>query len=165
MITIDTVMQGVLDAVYARLSNKPTRASLQPGSEVAWDDCDCGGSLWVQLTGYAPKTAANLSRSAQPFCDVVGWQATLAVGRVQCVAVMTDSGKAPPAAQVSSDALKVVTDMREMLTAILCDVPELSGVKRVKLGSWSPLGPLGGCAGGQWTLTVELGHCSPCEAG
>lgn len=125
---------------------------LYPGGDVGWDYCgECsGGSCgmgYVQVRQVFPSStfpAADQSATCTSPLAV-----TLAVGAVRCVPV--GDAEAPPSADEMGEAgLAIIADMGAIRSAIACCLDEHV------LGSWSAAGPRGGCAGGEWEVTVAV---------
>lgn len=117
------------------------------------EDCDTDdvmcSQVWVRVTGVQP--TAN---------GVDGWDGDcglelsigLEVGVLRCLDI-PEGGEAPSASDVLVASMQAMTDMKKIMCAALaCEVWDALDV-----GSWSPLGPLGGQYGGTWTFTAALG--------
>lgn len=135
----------------------PGRAHLAPGLQVAHDDC-CEGQVYVRLVGVQPTFSRPLA-NGRP-CQS-GWSATLAVGVVRCAHTVDDHGDAPTPGELDEDTLQMTADLTAVEAAIRCSD------ENVALTQWLPVGPSGGCVGGEWTLTavVPLCGCSDPEGG
>lgn len=138
----------------ALVDNPPCWCGVWPGSEVPWDHCgECdGGSCG---TAYVQVTNAFVS-SEFPFPDTEGrcyapMAYELTVGVVRCIPVADEEGNLPSSGEILSSFLTNLDDQQAVWKAIQCcmgkDVTHT-------LGSWEPLGPQGGCVGGQFTVTV-----------
>lgn len=142
------ILDELLTAVYDELTVKPGRSLVAPGAEVAWDDC-CEGQLAVRIV----RTEA-IYKSTNGGCPI-GYRVVLGVSIVRCAATVDDRGRAPSPSQISADGHRVTRDMSEVARAIQCyDSPD---AMRTWLGEWTPSGPNGGCAGGEWTMTIQTG--------
>jgi len=146
--TLVTLARDVLAVVQSELTVQPGRVVLAPGVNVAWDDC-CDGQLAVRVVNTVPQ----FQRNARQGCPV-GFLVTLGVSLVRCVATLDDQGQPPAPWEMDHDGSVMMRDMGQIATALQCFQPEhaLSSY----LGEWVPLGPEGGCAGGEWTFTVLL---------
>mgnify|MGYP000901333097 CR=1 FL=1 len=150
---IGPAMQALLANVQLELSPSVGRAALYPGGEVAWDDC-CDGQLWVRLAAILPNPGAG-----QP-CGVMTWTATFGIGVVRCISVLDDEGRAPAPAALTTDTLRMTGDTAALIKAIQCQaIPRAESLTVVR---WEPLGPEGGCAGGEWLVSVKFMNCG-CE--
>lgn len=149
------LLQAVLAEVQARLTEPVGRASLTPGAEVAWDDC-CRGQLWVRVAETTPSGSGTQSGSRQP-CGVHLWQVVLGVGVMRCAHVLDDDGEAPTPAQLTADTVATTRDRADVEEAITCGMASLA--EQVHLVRWDPLGPQGGCVGGEWLFIARIGTC------
>lgn len=151
-------MREVLRAAREHVSPAPGRVLLAAGAEVAWDDC-CRGQLWVRVVNLAPLVANRQGSpglvAGSPGCGVLRWHATLGVGIVRCAAVVDDRGNAPSALTLTREAEQMTADASALSHGLLC-----SGLITRVVG-WSPLGPLGGCVGGEWQIVTSVDLC-PC---
>lgn len=131
----------------------PERVHLQPGAQVAWDG-GCG-QLWVRLLPIRP----NIVRGVRPpKCGPHEWSVSLAVGVLRCVQALGDDGTLPAVEQMNGEALQMVDDM-ETLQHALQNLMLPWQAKEVTLDQWTPLGPQGGLAGGEWTLSFKVPNC------
>lgn len=74
----------------------------------------------------------------------------LEVGVIRCIEIPGE-GEAPSATDVMIAATQSMDDMNRLLCAAMsCEVWEA-----IDIGTWTPMGPLGGQYGGIWTFTVE----------
>lgn len=140
----------LVGAVHDRLTVKPGRTIVAPGASVAWDDC-CAGQLWARVITAVPGYSGRANAVACP----THFDLTLGVGIVRCVAVVDDRGRAPSAAQITADGNAGLRDMRE-IADVLQDYRHRDALT-ARLGTWTPAGPDGGCAGGEWTYQMRTG--------
>lgn len=134
------VQAEILEQCLVELSPMPNRVVVVPGAQAVWDSC-CDGMLYCALVSLQPKRQA---------AKCTGWTAVLKVGVIRCCATVDDYGNAPSVRQINHDAELMMNDMttlQRVLGASSC-VDTLDG--------WEPLGPEGGCAGGEWTVTRHL---------
>lgn len=150
---ISPVLTGIVDAAKALLSPVPRRiVHVNPG-EVAWDGC-CDGQLWGRIVAVDPHVSAQAATVA---CGVDYWLVTVAVGVIRCVETVDDRGNSPRPARVEADGRQQALDLAAIERAVLCD-------DRVHtVNGWTPLGPEGGCAGGEWEFVLRFSTCG-CEA-
>lgn len=131
---------------------------LAPGEQVAWDDCcddgGVGGQLWVRCLNVFP-TGPFPQQDNDQKCGVRFTTAVLAVGVVRCAHTLDDQGNSPTAEEMNGDTLGIMDDMEDLFTAITQDYHWKHTV-----GRWSPLGPDGGCAGGEWVIQVMVQPCA-----
>lgn len=125
-----------------------------PDEDEADDEaCDDGGcnQMWVRVMSINPKSVDSFTGDG---CSV-----TLAidveVGILRCFPIMED-GEAPTATQVLEAHMQSMTDMQAIMCAALsCDAIE-EDANAINIGTWSPMGPMGGEYGGFWTFTIEV---------
>ena len=157
---ITPALSALLSSAYDHLPHKPARTLLAPGGEVAWDDC-CEGQLWVRVTSVSQAyITPRGGGAAASQCQPVRWDLSLAVGILRCAAVLDDDGNAPTPRAITADAAEMVEDMGSLADAVICH--DSTDLERVTLGSWTPLGPQGGCHGGEWAVTATVLVCA-CE--
>lgn len=142
------VLQSLLDCVYAELRVKPGWYSVTPGP-AALDEC-CDGQLWVTLAGLTPRYDRGCLN---------GWDMSVTVGLVRCIAVVNDRGVAPSMGQIAADAAQLAADAEDLRQALRCCPRTTPYVQRIQLGSYSVIDPQGGCAGGSWSLTLTVPDC------
>lgn len=152
-------MHDLLGCAISTVSPPPGRSFIQVGGEVAWDDC-CDGQVWVRVRSINPSTVgAQRGGVVGDPCGFPFWEVEVSVGIVRCVAVVDDDGVAPRPLVITEDAGQMLDDMAALQTAIQCCAPAIPTVQRLSIGTWTPLGPLGGCAGGEWNATLLLPNC------
>lgn len=146
----------LLDCAEAALDPPAGRAYLAPGNLVSWDDC-CNGQVWVRLVSLeslAPHYAKLGATSANP-CGLE-WTATVGVGVLRCSSTVTDRGELAPPEMVSAETIQMLADEAALCQAIYCC--NVLPLNRYDLTRWDPLGPEGGCVGGEWTMTMQVNN-------
>lgn len=141
----------------------PGRRFIRPGGLPAtWDDCcSDGGQLWVRLLAVFPSRNFPTPDSTAVCPDQLA--ARLAIGTIRCAHVIGDDLDPPTVAEMTEDAAKVTLDASALL-CVLTECAALQTLGRPLIGSWTGLGPRGGCVGGEWTVTTALNVCG-CETG
>lgn len=149
---------------------------LRPGGHlVTMDTCtSCGcdgpnGQASVQVTDVYP--SAKFPRKGidtwdEP-CRSATWVAELTMTVYRCVSVIGDDGQPPACADLDRDARRIQSDRAAMMRAFACCDWNTTGdyTARVVPGTWTPVPPQGGCAGGFMTVLVDVGYfCCPTEA-
>lgn len=116
------------------------------------DDCDdeevvCS-QAWVRVANI---NVTELSEGFGRSACANSMSITLEVGVLRCVEIPED-GEAPTASGMLAAAMQAMTDMKKIQCAALaCEVWD-----KITIGSWLPLGPLGGQYGGVWSFTADL---------
>lgn len=153
-------MAAMLACADASLTPAVGRAALYPGGQVAWDDC-CEGQVWVRLISMTPLAniasgqggGGNLSTP----CGPLMWIATFGVGSLRCANSLDDNGNAPSPTVLTSETNQMTLDMSALMQALQCCFGPQVG--KMNMLRWDPLGPDGGCVGGEWTLQVWIDNC------
>lgn len=147
-------------ALEGTVAGPACRCCLYPGLVVPMDDCDCecgaggNGSASVRVARIFPtKRFPGQSFDVEP-CKANTWAVELVMTVYRCVAVLNEDGSPPSCSAVTDDAEKILSDGAAMRQAVTCCYPDADIVAVV--GAWEPLGPNGGCAGGQMTITVQF---------
>lgn len=140
------------------------RAFVHPGATAPWDACGTAtdgaeGQGWVGVSSMAPQPGQDMGQRIWP----VEFVAEVVVGVLRCAAVVDDHGVPPTVEAVMADAAKQTRDaaiIREVLQCCYVEATD-AGTGEFRLGTWEPLGPTGGCVGGQWRANILLPAC-PC---
>lgn len=115
------------------------------GDEEACEDDDCS-QVWVRVTNIEVVNPDSWDETCALTRNV-----GLEVGIMRCMEVV-EKGEAPSASAFLGYAMQSMEDANAIMCAALgCEV-----WSALRIGSWSPLGPLGGEYGGQWTMTAEV---------
>ena len=140
------------------------RAFIHPGAMAPWDACGesgdgAEGQAWVGVSGIAPQPTQDAGQRIQP----VEYAVSVVVGVLRCAAVVDDQGNPPTVEAVMADAEKQTRDAAIVREVLECCYPKMTDAARGEflMGNWEPLGPLGGCVGGQWRATILAPAC-PC---
>lgn len=119
-----------------------------PDDECPDDEAICS-QVWVRVAGVQP-LAGGTEGWGGDGC-AASFSMDLEVGILRCLEI-PEEGAAPTATEVTAAAMQALSDMNDLQCAAMsCEVWEA-----IHIGTWSPLGPLGGQFGGIWTFTVEL---------
>lgn len=154
---LGAIMQGVLDCARDSLTDcgRPVgSAFLAPGEEVAHDDCcEDSGQLAARLVEIVPVPPPG------PNCGQGMARAVLGVSVIRCAHTLDGRGEPPTPSQMTGDALSMTGDAQAVLDAMACCARLVSGVQRLEVIRFDPIGPLGGCAGGEWQVRVLYDPC------
>lgn len=130
-------------------------ASLIPGQVMVDDWCWGGcGTAYVRLN-TSHHSASFPTPVAAPSSQPAPLVAQFHVGVNRCVHGMADDGTPPTPKQLTEDALVLLEDLCTLHTALTAWI-QAKRRGNVLLGAWTPVGPLGDCAGGFWTVTLRL---------
>lgn len=120
----------------------------EPDEDEDCEDEDCS-QVWVRVVSANP-TPQNTEGWDGQQCGFT-MDVNLEVGILRCMEVV-EKGKAPSASAMLGYAMQAMEDSDAIMCAALgCDV----GIS-LDIGQWTPLGPLGGEYGGQWTMTLQV---------
>lgn len=151
--TLTGLVRGVLE--HARVALDQADASvglahLAPGAEVAWDNCcEGGGQLYVRVLQQYPSGRPFPSQDLTASSCAPAMRAALcAVGVIRCAHTLDSDGRPPTAEEMTGDAEETLRDAEVLWKALVCDVKPV--VLSLVMGAWTPLGPQGGCVGGEW---------------
>lgn len=148
-------------------------AHLVPGMETAWDHCcDNSGQAYLRVIEVYP-TAGMGGGSSSPFpqrdsmqrgaagasCSINLLALHLGLGVIRCAHTVDNHGRPPTGEQMTSDAAGTYDDLGLLLEVITQVIAAHKAFPKVVVGSWTPLGPSGGCVGGEWTLYAALDPC------
>lgn len=114
-----------------------------PANGPAWD-CPM---LYVSLFQVSPVLDAY---GCVSFTD-----ATYRIGIIDTVCTVDDMGNAPSAQQVTSDGIDIMARVWPLLQAIESFDHEAVGAVRLTVRQWTPRGPSGGMAGGEWLVNLR----------
>jgi hypothetical protein len=140
-----------------QVAGAPAYRFVAPGGQIAFDnccDCDheeddgCGGQLYVRVIKAHPVSPIPTKILREIPCpDTIGVH--LAIGVIRCAASLDDDGNPPSAETLNAESAQMVCDMAALLRALeCCDTDD----ERTTIDTWTPLGPAGGCAGGEWSF-------------
>ena len=162
------IVEVLLACLVVRLEQADApvcRAFWHPGATAPWDACGesgdgAEGQAWIAAARVFPSDNFPAETGDAHRCIPMGYGVELVVGVLRCAATVDSNGREPSSEAVTEDALKVSRDRQAALEAIVCclfgDDPDPGNYR---LGGWEPLGPQGGCVGGQWRVTVALPAC------
>lgn len=146
-------MQSALAACEKALKDEGREvslATLSPGEATAWDS-RCG-QLYVRSAGMVPVVEKSTRARTRMM------KHRIAVGVLREVCTVNSRGEPPTAEAMGADTEEIMADAYTLMVTLECWTPKWGS--KVELGAWSPLGPMGGIAGGEWdaTITYTAGH-------
>jgi hypothetical protein len=144
------------------VAGRPALVAVMPGRDVALDDC-CAGQAWVRVIRIYRSSSDEFPQpSTVPHdadrCTPGGiWAVEYGVGVVRCVPGLDGRGRPPTATDFERCAAVMLDDAAHVRSAVLCGL--VADVESVVIGDWLPVGPDGGCAGGELSVTVAVDGC------
>lgn len=159
-------VEALLSCLEEKLSEYDAgvcRSFIAPGGSTPWDVCcDCGdneGMAWIAITEVFPTDNFPSPQGGAMRCDYAEQGVRLTIGLIRCAATVDDQGRVPSVDQLMADMRKVQRDRGILLEAIKCCYLADADPGSYVIGSWTPLGPNGGCVGGQMTLQISAPTC------
>lgn len=157
------MLRDCLEGTLAANGAPTVRTFVAPAGPPPWDICCVAGraegQAWVQLSGTDPTN--DFPRQTGPQRLGFGeWAVSVTLGIIRCAAVVDEQGNPPSVDALMANAEKVNRDRMLLQMAIeCCFLPELDVEGGYIIGGWRPLGPNGGCVGGQQTLQFVSEVC------
>lgn len=152
-----------LESTLSAYNAEACRTFLAPGGPPPWDTCcDCGtgeGQAWVQIAQVFPTDNFPTQQTGAMRCPPTGFGVQMFIGILRCAATVDDTGRAPSAAKMMEDARKVQRDRAIITEALRCCYLQTEDPGSYVVGAWTPLGPQGGCVGGQVGVQVVVPSC------
>ena len=154
------VATAARDHMKARLHHAiggpPAVCCIVPGRDVAADDC-CIGQAWVRVARTFRTTVDDFPSPTQSTLDETcagsGWWAVeLGLGTIRCAPTVDDHGNPPTAAELEHAARIEADDRGRLHHTVLCGLASVAA--DLWIGDWLPVGPSGGCVGGELTTIV-----------
>ena len=151
---LSPALTAIVAAAAAQLSSEGRAVgrivSVAPGANVAEDEC-CEGFLYSRVVAVQARYGANARHTASgAYCSPLSYQVSAVLGIRRCAAVVDDRGISPKPEEITADGREGLADLSTLL-AVLCS---LTGIDSI--GLWEPVGPEGGCHGGEWSFTLSL---------
>ena len=138
----------------------PQRSFIAPGNPPAWDVCCSSGQgegmAWVQITEVFPADNFPAAQTGAMRCNYAEQGVRLNVGVLRCAATLDDQGRPPSTQRLMTDAAKVQRDRAIVNEAIRCCFLADAEPGTFVVGTFTPLGPQGGCVGGSTSLQIAV---------
>lgn len=151
-----TMAECLCEQLAGTPGGAPCFCGVMPAALVPMDFCDCAtanrcGMGYVRLDSlYPSRVFANPDIDARCGSPLA---ARIAVGVTRCLPDMDARGN-PPGVDQQTEAVRYqMADMMAARRAIACC---LDPATKYVLGAYTPVGPAGGCGGGQWLVTVQV---------
>lgn len=124
-----------------------------PGEAAPLDYAECGGMLWVRLSTSAPTTQFPSPEQRPNVCAAtLAFNVEVGLMRPSPIPEDTLGNFELPSDQDHSDATdRQLDDMEAVYRGLLRAARD---IEMVSIGSYTPVGPVGGTVGGTWTLVV-----------
>lgn len=147
-------------------AGSPARALVAPGSQIAWDECECG-QLTVHMRTVFPAENFPFQKLTAPFdkCDPAAWSvAEFVITILRCVPVQGDDGNAPTAARLHEAARLDHLDRWAVRAGVACcfesEQPALRTPRLMQ--EQLAVGAEGMCVGSELHVLVGLRNCEAC---
>lgn len=128
------------------------------------DECDCEnstGHLFARVARIYP-SGTNGSRFPQPSLAPNNCPVQLAadvdLGIYRCVANLDDNGAGPTPRRRAEDALRIARDASVLYNVLLAHNPVWANFP-VVIRQWTPIESQGSCAGGKWSVSLDVDLC------
>jgi hypothetical protein len=159
-------VESLLSCLEEKLSEydaEVCRSFIAPGSSSPWDVCcDCGrneGMAWIAIQEVYPTDNFPTSQTGAMRCTFAEHGVRVTLNVLRCAAVVDDQGRVPSTARLMNDMRKVQRDRTIVLEAIKCCFLADADPGTYVIGSFTPLGPSGGCVGGSTSLSFAVPAC------
>lgn len=167
---LNAVMAGLVTDVAAALvptlGGKVNRACVIPGSQAAWDNCQCGQLTLMHTRTFRSRNFPQDATGQFTKCDDFKLVYDMTMTLVRCVPG-TLSGGQPPACEALAAANAVQeSDAFVVWTTVDCSLSQLAEVNLVTdyiINDQTAVGPQGQCAGTE--LHFQVGLFPPCPCG
>jgi len=162
--TITGLLAAAADAMAGAGGERPERVCLVPGA-IAWDLCECGGSLLAAITGLFPSNtfpASAADTSGTP-CGPPLLVSQIGMALLRCAPGPDAAGNPPTCAELDEAARRLLVDADAVRRAVTCRLRELyasGGIADYTVGQQQVLGPEGGCTG--VSLEFAIGWVGGC---
>ena len=150
------------------LAGPPGRCCMTPGSAVVLDDC-CKGTAWVRLDRIGETSISGrlipppMESWGDGRCSDQQVQIVLGIGVMRCAATTDEQGVPPSCEVLESETQAMASDIDALYRTASCCLDDAAsfGVYSVDPAMFTPLGPAGGCVGGELMVgyTVDLCPC------
>lgn len=147
------------------IGGPPGRCCALPGSAVVLDDC-CDGTAWVRMerVDTIPAGTSSIDRPASSWggqpCGPNLVRIVLGIGVMRCAAGLDEAGVPPTCERLEWEMQRWLSDMDAIYRTAACCEADVD-VFAVDPLVMAPLGPAGGCVGGELTVAYTVDLC-PC---
>lgn len=160
------LVENVATALVGTSSGRPGRACFMPGTEVAWDDCECGQLALVITQSLPSRRFPQAAIDQWTPCHDLIMVFDMQLSLVRCVPGPGTNGEAPTCTALSAAAIVQEEDRYVMWAALNCFLRSLSDsspkiISDYIINDAPTLGPQGSCGGIQ--INFKLSQYIPCE--
>lgn len=163
------LLECAAQQLAATPAGTPPRVLVATGSEIAWDDCECG-QLSVHMLRAYPSDDFPIIKQVAPFtvCEATWTVVEYVVTILRCVPASQDDGTPPPAAAVTAAAEQDHLDRWAVRRGVVCCFKAMDEAdpRRAKaprlLQEQLAVGEDGMCAGSELHLFVGFLNCVDC---
>lgn len=152
-------------------TNPPLNICLRAGDSVTadlgqtYDEC-CEGLAWVRPAGFY-MSGTQVSPFPSPStdeaiyaCGVPAWGLNLEMGVLRCV---KSSGRLS-CEDWNAAVIQQLADAKAMRAAVCC-LESAHDPGDIALGTWTPIGPAGGCLGSSWDVSFLVSNVCEVDCG
>lgn len=140
--------------------DKPCFCGVVPGDMAIADyaqdcggDTECGDIGWSRLVTLYPAKSPGIQDQQLGNCRS-GLGIDIELGIMRCMAVGESDGSAPPPAEIAAATDQQTRDAMTMWRALQCC--DILPTSEFRVGSYTPMGPMGGYVGGTFTVYVAI---------
>lgn len=161
----ESLLACLCEALEGTIAGAPCHCCLAVGPPPADYCCECAGGssgqAWVRVVEIYPTSKFPVRTLELAKCgQTEAYAVELELGTYRCVSTLDDDGTPPTCAQTTRDVEVQLDDAAAMRHAVCCFQAQEGGRVLVR-GSWQPIAPAGGCAGGIMRVTVAVYDCCP----
>jgi hypothetical protein len=151
---MDIVLASLVVELRADGTEEVCAAALYPGDGAPLDYAECGGMAWVRLITAAPSTSFPAPNGSVDNCALtLAYNLEVAVMRPAPIPEQFAGGvpDLPTDAEHTAATHAQLADMEAMYRAFKRAAKD---IEMTLVGSYTPVGPIGGTVGGSWTISV-----------
>lgn len=164
-VNVTGIAKCITDTMTEMGIELPNRVCAVPGSEIAWDDCECG-QLAILTSRIFPSLNFPIEFAddgRQSNCGTPYLVVQLQISMTRCVPGANQNGKPPTCEALAAATLHSYEDAYAVLQGTSCCVRQMKNdlnIAEFLVGAQDFVGPAGRCAGS--TTNVFLGYTGIC---
>lgn len=156
---LEALRDCLCTALAGSVPGEACRCCIVHGAAATWWDCS-RGQAWVRLVQLASPPVSASKRKCLPVSNHVRVNATVELGVLRCAPQPDEGALAPTCEQIAASNVEVLADMETMYSMpACCALPS-----ETAFGNYTPMGPMGGCVGGNLHLVVPAWLCTDCPS-